>query len=264
MASHAVMLGPSSTCLACLRKLANPRTGVALSGGLSVINQIRSKSRFKRPQDQGVVVRLLEDIPKFGRKDAIFKVARGRMRNEWYPNNKAEYMTKTRFQELGLSRQDVGERDPSFGESHIPELPVEPEIPALNPSPEFDEIELRPLNADQTRELLDTLPESLQFARKPVTPSISPLIQASSGDPSGAIFGSVTTLDVANEIKRLLGSELDASPLLLGPDDIRFVDLEEGSDRIKALGRWAVDIAVQDQQGDVRPIRRSVEVLPSE
>jgi len=39
------------------------------------------------------------------------------MRNDWFPNNKAEYMTTSRFQQLGLTRQDVGERDPMFGTS---------------------------------------------------------------------------------------------------------------------------------------------------
>lgn len=37
------------------------------------------------------------------------------MRNLWYPTKKAEYMTASRFAELGLSRRDdVGERDPMF------------------------------------------------------------------------------------------------------------------------------------------------------
>lgn len=37
------------------------------------------------------------------------------MRNLWYPTKKAEYMTSTRFQELGLTRsKDIGERDPMF------------------------------------------------------------------------------------------------------------------------------------------------------
>ena len=36
------------------------------------------------------------------------------MRNEWFPKNKAEYMTPTRFQELGLTRDAIGEVDRSF------------------------------------------------------------------------------------------------------------------------------------------------------
>lgn len=37
------------------------------------------------------------------------------MRNQWYPTKKAEFMTDTRFKELGLTKNDIGERDPMFG-----------------------------------------------------------------------------------------------------------------------------------------------------
>jgi hypothetical protein len=37
------------------------------------------------------------------------------MRNEWYPKKMAEYMTAERFKELGLTRDNIGERDPTFG-----------------------------------------------------------------------------------------------------------------------------------------------------
>lgn len=46
------------TCLACLRRLARP--------GVSPISL--TQTRGKRLKAQGVVVRLLEDVPKFGRK----------------------------------------------------------------------------------------------------------------------------------------------------------------------------------------------------
>ncbi len=37
------------------------------------------------------------------------------MRNEWFPHKKAEYMTVSRFQELGVTRGDIGDRDTTFG-----------------------------------------------------------------------------------------------------------------------------------------------------
>jgi len=54
------------------------------------------------------------------------------MRNQWYPSNKAEYMTAARFQELGLTRDDVGERDTTFGtaEPVLEELDVVEEVQA--------------------------------------------------------------------------------------------------------------------------------------
>jgi hypothetical protein len=37
------------------------------------------------------------------------------MRNLWYHRKQAEYMTAARFQELGLTKDDIGERDFLFG-----------------------------------------------------------------------------------------------------------------------------------------------------
>lgn len=37
------------------------------------------------------------------------------MRDQWYPRKKAEYMTGARLKELGLTKNDIGERDPMFG-----------------------------------------------------------------------------------------------------------------------------------------------------
>lgn len=37
------------------------------------------------------------------------------MRNQWYPTKKAEFMTDARLKELGLTKNDIGERDPMFG-----------------------------------------------------------------------------------------------------------------------------------------------------
>ncbi len=45
---------------------------------------------------------------------AIFRTERGRMRNLWFPEKRAEYMTPRRFLELGLTRDAVGQRDPTF------------------------------------------------------------------------------------------------------------------------------------------------------
>jgi len=39
------------------------------------------------------------------------------MRNLWYPNKRAEYMTAARFAEMGLHHSGTYERDPFFGVS---------------------------------------------------------------------------------------------------------------------------------------------------
>lgn len=63
--------------------------------------------------------------------DAIFRTERGRMRNQWFPTKKAEYMTASRFQQLGLKRGDIGDRDATYGTLEAAEVEdiSEPEVP---------------------------------------------------------------------------------------------------------------------------------------
>ena len=123
------------------------------------------------------------------------------------------------------------------------------------------------------RPFLTTLvPTSLTFYRKPTptTPSspspVSPLIAYAIPSQTteqhaqeSSIFGSVSISDVILKIKELLAGHSEASRVALEPEDIRFVDLEDGSDRIKSLGRWQVTISVGDE---MEPIYKVVEVLP--
>jgi hypothetical protein len=65
------LVSRSPTCLACLRRLAQPFGSNSGSASAVSLVQVRAKSNRLRPKDQGVVVRLLEDIPKFGRKGRL-------------------------------------------------------------------------------------------------------------------------------------------------------------------------------------------------
>jgi hypothetical protein len=70
MTMAAPLASRSPTCLSCLRRLAQPfasNNGSVSASAVSLV-QVRLKSNRLRPKDQGVVVRLLDDIPKFGRK----------------------------------------------------------------------------------------------------------------------------------------------------------------------------------------------------
>lgn len=140
------LVGRPPTCLACLRRV----TSIQASTATVTLQQVRGKKTEGRLKDQGVVVRLLKDVPQFGAEGmskvtvsfflvayfalpslrgkhqnantrvqtpvgSIFRTDRGRMRNHFFPNRKAEYMTTARFAELGLSKRDIGERDYTFG-----------------------------------------------------------------------------------------------------------------------------------------------------
>ncbi|KAK3941820.1 hypothetical protein QBC46DRAFT_381511 [Diplogelasinospora grovesii] len=289
------LLSRSPTCIACLRRLTRPLGSVNAGTGSVSVMQMQTRGKRTRPQDQGVVVRLLEDIPKFGRKDAVFRVERGRMRNEWYPSNKAEYMTATRFQELGLTREDIGERDRVFGTF----APLAEEIFAARPTAPVIEVQqVAPVQASAL--LASLLPETLTFYRKPLqtptptpTPTPvasiprSPLIASASspspaaaaasqeGGKSGAaqntqgIFGSVSATDIVNEIKKVLMADVEASRIPLEPENIRFVGVEGEADRLKALGRWEVEISITSPGSDgksagLKPVRKTIEILPAE
>lgn len=131
------------TCLSCLRRLAQPAPSSFLS--LSLVQQQSRGVRTTKAEEedlQGIPVRLLQDIQGFGRKrmlsfllprfspsrvrvvdtykagektDAIIRVKPGRMRNYWFPKAQAEYMTRQRFKELGLTEAAIGVRDRTFG-----------------------------------------------------------------------------------------------------------------------------------------------------
>lgn len=49
--------------------------------------------------------------------------------------------------------------------------------------------------------------------------------------------------------------------MVLEPGQIRFLDVKEDTDRIKALGRWEIEIAFGNM---LEPVRKVVEVLPLE
>lgn len=62
---------------------------------------------------------------------AIFRTERGRMRNEWFPTSKAEYLTSMRLRALDIKPDDIGERDRAY----FPLPPVIEVVPTPMPMP---------------------------------------------------------------------------------------------------------------------------------
>ncbi|OIW35006.1 hypothetical protein CONLIGDRAFT_665675 [Coniochaeta ligniaria NRRL 30616] len=304
----APIFGRTPTCLNCIRRLiTTPASSPLASSSTTWTAAPISPFSFSRPQirnkskhhyDEGVIVRLLEDIPRYGRKDAIFRVDRGRMRNLWYPKNKAEYMTAQRFAELGLSRKDdVGEREHDFrahekaGEAVDEEPAPAPKMTAAEEAVSaytlatLTRVSMQP---ERIHALLSTLiVPTLTFHRKPIPappaePEAppqrrSPLLaqhvldiptEAAKKQPEAqAIFGSVSTTDILLAVKSDLALDPEASRITLDARGIRFLGLEEDADRVKSLGSWEVEIAVPGASKftpEVQFVRRTVEVLPAE
>ncbi|RYP05745.1 hypothetical protein DL764_003603 [Monosporascus ibericus] len=279
--------GRFPTCLNCLRQLTR-LTPTSIAPPASLI-QSRSRTTKAELEDlQGIPVRLLQDIIGFGRKHAIIRVKPGRMRNFWFPKGLAEYMTRNRFKELGLTESAIGVRDRTFGTRLV--LDEDKDKSGKKVLVEEEPVsrkkkEVLTLPPEETQSLLTTLlPPTLTFARKPITtpapeaapepvvprsPSLAPTAAASQtagvGDETPAaataIFGSVSTNDILHVVKEALAVDSQGSRVALEAESVLILGLEAGEDRIKKLGTFEVEISPGK---DLDPVRRTVEVIPEE
>ncbi|KAM7211440.1 hypothetical protein V8F06_013171 [Rhypophila decipiens] len=249
-------------CLACLRRLAQPSVSPIQPPTGVVLMQTRAKSNHMRPQDRGVVVRLLEDIPGFGRKNAVFRTERGRMRNQWYPANKAEYMTRQRFQELGLTEEDVGDRDRAF--AALGQADEDDFVFEVVEKQQGDKTPKMPITTAHT--LISTLtPATLTFYRKVIEKPASEKAEKPRAsrfkDTTLDIYGSVSTNDIANRIREYLVTDAEGRMVTLQPEDISIIGLEGNA--LKAIGRYGAQIMLGgSEDAGVQPVLKVVEILP--
>jgi hypothetical protein len=121
-------------------------------------------------------------------------------------------------------------------------------------------------------DLLDVLlPSKLEFIRpaieavetdqyKNLPKEVADILQQSASTGPVAIYGSVSTTDIANLIKESVSYNDEASRVALSDNDIRFVgvsELEE-STRVKHLGEYEIEINMKGADG---PVRRKVHVV---
>jgi hypothetical protein len=76
-----------------------------------------------------------------------------------------------------------------------------------------------------------------------------------------AIYGSVSTADIASTIRAVLAEDAEGSRIVLGPEDITFAMETEEKDRVKHLGTFEVDIRVK---GAPEAVRRKITVNAQE
>lgn len=128
--------------------------------------------------------------------------------------------------------------------------------------------------------ITEVLPENINFYRSPIatTPSTpqrhSPSVPAASAISAAAqeaarpqtpqktsIYGSVSTTDIAENLKAMLAEDGKGSRVVLTPEDINFVSQGEEKDRIKHLGAFEIDIKVK---GATVAVRRTITVKAQE
>lgn len=75
------------------------------------------------------------------------------------------------------------------------------------------------------------------------------------------IHGSVSLRDVATFIKDKMLLDPEASRVHVQPEEIRFLGLAEGADKVEKVGRFDIEIRTHVGKDKVEPVRKSVEVV---
>ncbi|KAL8695870.1 MAG: hypothetical protein Q9224_003105 [Gallowayella concinna] len=263
----------SPQCLSCLRRLA----GIQSAKPTSVFHQqIRGKK--KNAKGPHVVnVRLLEDVRGYGRKvyvGSIIPIAPGRMRNIYYPQRKAEYVTTAQMRTTN-QKDILVERDYSFG---VPQ----PEATSQSVGDDAVDVQMKLLAPKRAAEIIEAyIPPALIFYRVPIAlPEPEPVPPEPIGNSINAIggeapvtnspvakpsvtriFGSVTTADIVESIKAVLAVSEEGARVVLAPEDIKIDEKESEDvgievDRLKVLGDYNIEVRLKG----VDPVRRLVSV----
>ncbi|KAL8805824.1 MAG: hypothetical protein Q9182_001736 [Xanthomendoza sp. 2 TL-2023] len=266
----------SPQCLGYLRRLA----GIQYAKPISVFHQqIRGKKKnAKGPHI--INVRLLEDIRGYGRKGSIIPIAPGRMRNIYFPQRKAEYVTAAQMRTTN-PKDILAERDYSFGVQQPEETSHSDEDKSVDLQTKL--LTVRLLAVLQIIEA--HIPTALTFYRVPIAEPVpepappepignsinaiggeTPVRSSPTVKPSiTRIFGSVTTADIAESMKAVLAESEDGARVVLAPEDIK-IDETAGEDvgievdRLKALGNYKIEIRLKG----VNPVRRLVSIKEQE
>lgn len=75
------------------------------------------------------------------------------------------------------------------------------------------------------------------------------------------IHGSVSLRDVATFIKDKMLLDPEASRVHVQAEEIKFLGLDEGVDRVEKVGRFEIEIRTHVGRDKVEPVRRSVEIV---
>ncbi|PNS19419.1 hypothetical protein CAC42_2596 [Sphaceloma murrayae] len=274
----------SPTCSSCTLRL---MTSLMTPTRTPWTQQTRLKSSKKRSVKgpDHITVRLNHDVPGFGRKGSYVPISAGHMRNTWHRASIASYCTPLELRSLAVRNVNV-QRDVLFMATSVVErrglskrrqaqidaaVRAGGTITSSSSSTESSETDkegredLEPevgavakvqvVKPQRALELLGVLvPHRLDFKR-----------QVQEGGK--AIFGSVSAGDVVERVREAMGENEEASRVVVGDDDVRFVHVkgengQEGIvDRVKALGQYKVEIGVKGADGSVS---RSVRVLAAE
>ncbi|OJD39914.1 ribosomal protein l9 rnase h1 [Diplodia corticola] len=267
-------------CTSCARRFAN----AGLRAWAPFQQQARgAKKASKLPNT--LIVRLLKDVKAYGRKGSFVPVLPGLMRNEWFPGNKADYVTPAQLRQL--KAKDVSmERDHMFG-LEVPEVAEQETGPEVLEIAMPKPIEVEGISPQRSMELIaNFVPPRIDIERdigeQPSQPKEEPkkqprlrgmsaadVLAAASGVPEKPadtrvrFFGSVSTQDIVTAIKEQLDVNEEGSRVVVAQRDVRFLGGTEPNDetRIKYLGDYEFEVKVQ---GATDGITRKLRILPTQ
>ncbi|KAF2661140.1 hypothetical protein K491DRAFT_687619 [Lophiostoma macrostomum CBS 122681] len=252
------------------------RLGLHVGGPLQ---QVRGKSKAAREAERNIVVKLIQDVPRFGRAGTYVPLNPAQMRNRWFPKRIADYVPAVQLKQLKAEGTVMG-RDFDFGMLRARQAGDEegPDEVRRQPKNYVRPVELDFLSPARSMELLTTfMPSTLDFARQPIEQEkvearpqprygasnaadilTAAAMAAKPKTPVNGIYGSVSTSDVAASIRTALAHNEEAARVILADSHISFIDGPEGdSARVKQLGSFKVEIKIP---GADSPITRSVRI----
>ncbi|KAJ4338553.1 hypothetical protein N0V87_003882 [Didymella glomerata] len=256
-------------CTSCIRRVARQSLD-----GRAPQQQIRSISKAAKEAERNIVVKLLKDVPRYGRAGTYVPLNPATMRNRWFPARVADYVPFKQLKLLKAQEVDM-QRDTTFGvRVALEEVDEEEEL--LTPrKPYVRPIEIEVLSPERSMELLDTfVPPTIDFSRQRIEAQENKPRYGASGAAdvltaaamgantersSNAIYGSVSTADIASTLKAALAHNDEAARVILNEADVRFVtNTEEGdAQRVKELGVYKIEIQLP---GAAEPLVRNVRV----
>jgi hypothetical protein len=115
---------------------------------------------------------------------------------------------------------------------------------------------LVPLNIDFHRTPINiaTSPPQRHSPSIPASSAISVATQEAASLAPGkkGIYGSVTTADIAANLKAMLAENDEGARVVISPEDVNFVEDQEEKDRVKHLGVFEIAIRVKGATNDIR------------
>ncbi|KAI4700768.1 hypothetical protein J4E81_003732 [Alternaria sp. BMP 2799] len=255
-------------CTSCIRRVTRQNLDVWGS------QQTRSISKKAKEAERNIIVKLLKDVPRFGRAGSYVPLNPSLMRNRWFPARVADYVPATQMKQLKAQDVDMA-RDFTYGvRLNLEEVEEEEDDFAKQPKHYVRPIEINVLSAERSMELLDAfVPPTIDFYRQRIeqesqsrdrmgaSGAADILTAAAMGKKANvdAIYGSVSTADLVATIRGALAHNDEAARVILNEADVKFLSGHEEGDtsRVKQLGTFKVEIRLP---GVEEPMVRNIRV----